>query len=74
MDELGSSGEKFTLAIKETIVYYVPLKRVDRLIKVPIVKSTAGTDLAGFSDSERSIYREINEEIKRELISRRDEW
>jgi hypothetical protein len=38
------------------------------------VKSIAGTDLAIASASEKSIYREIEESIKKELISKRDEW
>jgi hypothetical protein len=41
---------------------------------MPIVKSIAGTDLAIASDSEKDIYREIEESIKKELVSKRDEW
>jgi hypothetical protein len=68
------SGEKLTCASKEVAVEYVPKSREDRLIKVPIVKSIAGTNLAVVSDSEKGIYREIEENMKKELISKRDEW
>jgi hypothetical protein len=74
MYELWSSGEKLTCASKEVGVGYVPQRREDRLIKVPIVKSIAGTDLAIVSDSEKGIYREIDENLKKELISKRDDW
>jgi hypothetical protein len=74
MYELWSSGEKLAYASKEVTVQYVPLRREDRLIKIPIVKSVAGADLAVVSDSEKSIYREIEESVKKESISKRDEW
>ena len=74
MYELWSSGEKLTCASKEVSVEYVPQSREDRLIKVPIVKSVAGADLAIVSDSEKDIYREIAENIKKELISKRADW
>jgi hypothetical protein len=74
MFEVWSSGEKLTCASKEVAIEYVPLKKEDRLTKVPIVKSVAGADLAIVSESEKNIYREIEENIKEEAISRRDEW
>lgn len=74
MYELWSSGEKLNCTSKEATIDYVPVRIEDRLIKVPIVKSVAGTDLAVVSDSEKEIYREIEEESKREEISKRDEW
>jgi len=74
MYEPWSSGEKLTRTSKEVTVEYVPKSREDRLVKIPIVKSIAGTDLAIASDSEKSIYREIEESIKKELFSKRDEW
>jgi hypothetical protein len=74
MYELLSSGEKHTCTSKEVIVDYVPKRREDRLVKIPIVKSIAGTDLAIATDSEKNIYREIEESTKKELISKRDEW
>jgi hypothetical protein len=74
MYEQWSSGAKLAYASKEVTVEYVPKSREDRLVKIPTVKSIAGTDLAIASDSEKRIYREIEESIKKELISKRDEW
>ena len=74
MYELWSSGEKLTSASKEVTIEYVPLKREDRLIEVPIIKSIAGTGLAIVSDHEKSIYREIEKEMRRDSFSRRDNW
>jgi len=74
MYELWSSGEKLTSASKEVTIKYVPLKREDRLIEVPIIKSVAGTNLAIVSDFEKNIYREIEKEMKRDSFSRRDKW
>ena len=72
--ELWGSGEKLTCTSKETTVNYVPVRREDRLVKIPIMKSIAGADLAVVSASEKSIYREIEETMKKELESDRDEW
>ncbi len=74
MYELGASEEKLTYASKELTIEYVPVKREDRLTKVPIVKSVAGADLAVVSASEKDIYREIEAYRKKELKSERDEW
>jgi hypothetical protein len=74
MYELWDSGEKLTFASKEVTVEYVPLRREDRLIKVPTVKSVAGADLAIVSDTQKDIYREIEEDMKRESESKRDNW
>ena len=74
MHELWSSGEKLAGASKEVAIEYVPLKKEDRLIKVPIIKSINGVDLAIVSGAERKIYREIEENMKKEASSRRDSW
>ena len=74
MYELWSSEEKLTCTSKEATVEYVPLKREDRLVKVPIVKNVAGADLEIVSDSQKNIYREIEEEMKKESFSKRDHW
>jgi len=50
------------------------MKREDRLIKVPIVKNVAGIDIAIVSDSEKNIYREIEEDMKKEAVSRQDKY
>jgi hypothetical protein len=74
MYELWSSGEKLTSASKEVTIKYIPVKREDRLIEVPIIKSIAGKGLAIVSDHEKNIYREIEKEMKRDSVSRRDNW
>jgi hypothetical protein len=74
MYELWSSEEKFTSTSKEASIEYVPIRREDRLVKVPTVKSTAGEDLSIISDTEKNIYREIEKEMKREADSKRDYW
>jgi hypothetical protein len=74
MYELWSSGEKLTSASKEATIEYVPVKKEDRLILVPIVKSVAGADLTIVSESQKNIYRQIEEIKKKENISKRDEW
>jgi hypothetical protein len=74
MCELWGSDEKLKCTSKEVAFEYVSVKREDRLVKVPIVKSIAGADLAIVSESEKNIYREIEENIKEESISRRDEY
>jgi hypothetical protein len=74
MYELWSSEEKLTSTSKEATIEYVPVRREDRLVKVPTVKSAAGEDLAIISASEKNIYREIEKEMKRESDSRRDYW
>jgi hypothetical protein len=74
MYELWSSEEKLTSTSKEATIEYVPIRREDRLVKVPTVKSSAGADLSIISASEKNIYREIEKEMKRESDSRRDYW
>jgi len=74
MYELWGSVEKLTSSSKEITVDYVPIRRQDRLVRIPTIKSVAGADLSVLSDSERDIYREIDEDMKKELASKRDEW
>jgi hypothetical protein len=75
MYELSSSAEKLTFASKEVTVEYVPVRREDRhLIKVPFVKSEARADVAIVTEADKSIYRETEETMKKELASKRDEW
>jgi hypothetical protein len=74
MYEPWSSGEKLSQAAKEVTVDYVPQTRESKFVKVPIVKSIAGADLAVVSESEKDIYREIEKTMKIEHISKRDDW
>jgi hypothetical protein len=68
------SGEKLRCVSREVVIDYVPLRREDRLIKVPIVRNGASDDFAIVSDSEKDIYREIDESMRNEEASKRDEW
>ena len=74
MYEVWESNEKLCFTPKEIIVQYVPLSRESHLVKVPTVKSVAGNDLTVVSSSAKSIYQEIDEDHKKESISKRDEW
>jgi len=74
MHEFWTLEENPIKACKEISIEYIPTKREDRLIKVPIIKCVAGTDLSIVSESEKNIYREIEEEMKRQTTSRRDNW
>ena len=74
MYELWDSGERLYGTSREAIIEYAPVKREDRLIRIPTIKSTAGADLEIVSDSEKRIYREINEEMKKESEGKRDYW
>ena len=74
MYEPWSNGEKLSFTSKEVTVEYVPKTRESRLIKIPIVKSFGGMDLAVVYESDKNIYREIEETMKKESVSKRDEW
>jgi hypothetical protein len=74
MYELWSSDEKLSQAVKEVAADYVPQTRESRLVKVPIVKSVAGTDLVVVCELEKDVYLEIEKTIKKEQLSKRDNW
>jgi hypothetical protein len=74
MYELWSDGEKLSFTQKEVTVQYVPQTKESRLIRIPIVKSFGGTDLAVVSELDKNIYREIEEVTKRESVTKRDQW
>jgi hypothetical protein len=75
MYELWGSDEKLASASKEVTVEYVPVRREDRhLIKVPFVKSEARADVAIVTEAQKSIYRETEEDMKKEQMSKRDDW
>jgi hypothetical protein len=74
MYEPWSSGEKLNFTFKEITIQYVPQTREVRLVKIPTVKSVAGSDLTVVSSSAKNIYREIEQDQKREAINKRDEW
>jgi len=72
--ELWGSAEKLLETTCEVAVDYVPLARECRLVRVPIVKSVAGTGLVVVSELEKDIYCEIEKTTKKEYISKRDNW
>jgi hypothetical protein len=74
MYEPWSSGEKLNFTVKEIIVQYVSQTRESRLVKIPTVKSRAGADLTVLSSEAKNIYNEIEQDLKKESISKRDEW
>jgi hypothetical protein len=75
MYELWSpNGEKLNKVAKEAIIQYVPVKREDRLIRIPIVKSVAGSGLAVESSSEKELSEQIEGELRRMSFDRRDYW
>ncbi|MGA3059892.1 MAG: hypothetical protein ABSD92_05930 [Candidatus Bathyarchaeia archaeon] len=74
MYEPWPDGEKLSFTQKEVVVQYVPKTRESRLIKIPIVKSFGGADLAVVSESDKNIYREIEETMKKESATQRDDW
>jgi hypothetical protein len=72
--ELWGSGEKLSQSSRELTVDYVPQTRESLFVKVPIVKSVAGTGLVVVSESEKNIYCEIEKTTKKEYIGKRDDW
>ena len=74
MYEPWSLGEKLNFIFKEIAVQYVPQIRVERLVKIPTVKSVAGSDLTVVSSSAKDIYRKIEHDQKHEAISKREGW
>jgi len=74
MYELWDSGERTTSASKEATIDYVPVRREDRLIRVPIIKRTEGADLEIVTAMEKNIFREIDEAMKRDSEGKREHW
>ena len=74
MYEPWSSGEKINFTTKEITVQYLPQTRIERLVKIPTVKSVAGVDLTVVTSIAKNIYREIEQDLKKESVSKRDEW
>ena len=74
MYELWSNGEKLSQVFKEVTVDYVPQTRESRLVRVPILKSVAGADLVVVSEIEKDVYRGIEKTVKKEQLSKRDNW
>jgi hypothetical protein len=52
----------------------LPKTKEERLVKLPTVKSVAGSDLTVVSSLAKNIFKEIEQDQKQESISKRDEW
>jgi hypothetical protein len=74
MYELSSSGQMNSYTLKEATVEYLPQKRESRLKRVPIVRKIEGEGIAVVSNSEKDMYREIEDTMEKDMISKRDGW
>ncbi len=72
--EQGQSAERNCETSKEITLEYVPQTREERLIKIPSVKSTAGADLTVATKADTEIIDEIEDKLRKEQLSRRDNW
>ena len=71
--ELMSSQEKRGYAEKEVKVEYTPQTKKAKLREIPIVKKIEGEGIAIVSDIEKHIFKEMQEIVKKELTSKREE-
>jgi len=60
-------SEKVAYASREVTVDCVLHSREDQLTKIPTVKQVAGADLTIVLESEKGVYREIEETEKKEM-------
>jgi len=74
MYELWPSGEKLSFVSKEIIADYVPQKIESRLVKIPIIKNISILNLMVVSSNEKSIYIDLEDYLKKESMSQRDQW
>ena len=74
MYEPWGSEEKLSFVSKEIVVQYIPQTRASRLVKIPTVKIVAGSGLTFVSSTAKDIYSEIEQDLKKEEVSKRDKW
>jgi hypothetical protein len=76
MYEPWATDEKLNFTFKEITVQYTPQTREDRLVKVkiPTAKRVADSELTVVSSTAKQIYSEIEQNAKKESISKRDQW
>lgn len=74
MYEWWQTGERFSQTSRELTLDYKPVTRQSRLIKIPTVKSVAGADLTVVSGTEKEVFTELNENMKKEQLNRRDKY
>ena len=58
----GLRAKNFSKAKKEVTVDYVPQTRESKFVKVPSVKSVAGTDLSVVSESEKDFTMKLKKQ------------
>jgi len=61
-------------ASKETTIEYKPLTKEERFRIIPTVKKTEGVDISIVSNDEKEVFREIEDALRKEQISKRDKW
>lgn len=72
--EPWTSNEKLNFTTKEVVIEYIPKTRESRLRRIPTVKSVAGTALTIISSDTKNIYHKIEQDLRRENLSKRDDW
>ena len=73
MYEVMSSREKRGYTEKEIEVEYTSQTKKAKLREIPIVKKVEGDGIAIVSDSEKLLYKEMQETMKKELASKREQ-
>jgi hypothetical protein len=66
-------NDKYNLTQKKASIQYVPVNRASRLVKIPTVKSVAGSGLSVILPTTRNIFLDLEQETKKEMLSKRDE-
>ena len=61
-------------ASEETTIEYKPLTKEERFRIIPTVKKTEGVDISIVSNDEKEVFREIEDALRKEQISKRDKW
>ncbi|MDR0373330.1 MAG: hypothetical protein LBI79_07240 [Nitrososphaerota archaeon] len=69
----GSTGEKLISTTQYVIVQYVPVRRQDRYVKVPIVRKIEG-DFRIILSEEKELYQQFQKNRHQELNSKKDHW
>jgi hypothetical protein len=71
--EKWETGEILTHASQYVVVAYSPVRREERLVKVPIVRKVEGSFRIIMPD-EKELYEKIEQGKRQEAASKRDNW
>ncbi len=71
--ERWGTGEKLTSASKYVIVHYLPTRKEDRYVEVPIVRRIDGA-FRIILPGEKDYYEQLEKSRHQELNSKRDPW